>query len=151
MTSMLKITGAVALFLLCALTANATSLIISPSSIERVAPDRAAVFQLRNQMDRPISIPVRVFRWSQKGGVEKLEPTGDVVASPISAQLSPNSNRAVSVVRVSKEPLRSEEGYLVVIDEADPTRNTPEIESLSAQHVRQSFSVRRTSLGRRLI
>lgn len=45
MTSMLKITGAVALFLLCSLTANATSLIISPSSIERVAPDRAAVFQ----------------------------------------------------------------------------------------------------------
>lgn len=109
MTSILKSTGAVALLLLYTLTANATSLMISPSSIERVAPDRAAVFHLRNQMDRPISIKVRVFRWSQKGGVEKLEPTGDVVASPISAQLSPNGNRAVRVVRVSKEPLRSEE------------------------------------------
>ncbi|MDW9900380.1 fimbria/pilus periplasmic chaperone [Sinorhizobium meliloti] len=135
MTSILKSTGAVALLLLYTLTANATSLMISPSSIERVAPDRAAVFHLRNQMDRPISIKVRVFRWSQKGGVEKLEPTGDVVASPISAQLSPNGNRAVRVVRVSKEPLRSEEGYRVVIDEADPTRNTPEAESLSARHV----------------
>lgn len=135
MTSILKSTGAVALLLLYTLTANATSLMISPSSIERVAPDRAAVFHLRNQMDRPISIKVRVFRWSQKGGVEKLEPTGDVIASPISAQLSPNGNRAVRVVRVSKEPLRSEEGYRVVIDEADPTRNTPEAESLSARHV----------------
>lgn len=68
MTSILKSTGAVALLLLYTLTANATSLMISPSSIERVAPDRAAVFHLRNQMDRPISIKVRVFRWSQKGG-----------------------------------------------------------------------------------
>ncbi|CCM70890.1 putative membrane protein (plasmid) [Sinorhizobium meliloti Rm41] len=50
MTSILKSTGAVALLLLYTLTANATSLMISPSSIERVAPDRAAVFHLRNQM-----------------------------------------------------------------------------------------------------
>ncbi|WP_234705127.1 molecular chaperone [Sinorhizobium medicae] len=135
MTSILKSIGAAALFVLCTLAANAASLMISPSSIERVAPDRAAVLHLRNQTDRPISIEVRVFRWRQKGGVGKLEPTSDVVASPKSAQLSPHGSRVVSVVRVSKEPLRSEENYRVVIDEADPARNAPDTERLAMQHV----------------
>lgn len=117
MCSMLKSIGIAALFFLSALPANAASLMISPTSVERVAPDRAAVFHLRNQANRPLSIEVRVFRSSQKGGVEQLVPTSDVIASPTSAQLGPHGSRVISVVRVSKEPLRSEESYRVAIDE----------------------------------
>ena len=68
-------------------------------------------------MNRPLDIEVRVLRWSKEGGVEQLKPTNDVVASPPSARLPPHGNRIVSVVRVSKEPLRLEESYRVLIDE----------------------------------
>jgi fimbrial chaperone protein len=133
---MLKSIGVAVLFLLYALTANAASLIISPTSVERVAPDRAAVFHLRNQVSRPIGIEVRVLRWSNEGGVEQLKPTNDVVVSPPSVRLPPNGNRVVSVVRVSKEPLRSQETYRVVIDELpDPTDSTSGAESVAVQHV----------------
>jgi fimbrial chaperone protein len=136
MCSMLKSIGVAVLFLLHALPANAASLIISPTSAERVAPDRAAVFHLRNQVSRPVGIEVRVLRWSKKGGVEQLKPTSDVVASPPSARLPPNGSRVVSVVRVSKEPLGSEESYRVVIDELpDPTGSMSAAESVAVQHV----------------
>ncbi|YCI06533.1 molecular chaperone (plasmid) [Ensifer sp. D2-11] len=133
---MLKSIGVAALFSLYSLTVNAASLIISPTSVERIAPDRAAVFHLRSKVSHPVGIEVRVLRWSKKGGVEQLRPTSDVVASPPSARLAPNGTRVVSVVRVSKEPLRSEESYRVVIDELpDPTGSTSGAESVAVQHV----------------
>ena len=135
MYSMLKSIGVAVLFLLYALTSNAASLIISPTSVERVAPDRAAVFHLRNQVSRPVGIEVRVLRWSNEGGVEQLKPTNDVVASPPSVRLPPNGNRVVSVVRVSKEPLTSQETYRVVIDELPDPAGSTGAESVAVQHV----------------
>ncbi|PND20673.1 fimbrial biogenesis chaperone [Sinorhizobium meliloti] len=136
MCSMLKSIGLAVLLLLYTLTANAASLVISPTSVERVAPDRAAVLHLRNQVNRPVDIEVRVLRWSKEGGVEQLKPTNDVVASPPSARLPPHGNRIVSVVRVSKEPLRLEESYRVLIDELpDPKGSRSGAESVAVQHV----------------
>ncbi|YCI06115.1 hypothetical protein M1D34_29180 (plasmid) [Ensifer sp. D2-11] len=58
------------------------------------------------------------------------------IASSTSAGLAPDGSRVISVMRFSKEPLSSEESYLVVIDElADPLRSTSGGESLAVQYV----------------
>ena len=60
---------------------------------------------------------MRVYRWSQVNGEEKLEPTNDVIASPPSILLKPNGTHIVRVVRVSKTPTATEESYRLLIDQ----------------------------------
>ncbi|MGV1761022.1 fimbrial biogenesis chaperone [Rhizobium sp. A22-96] len=102
---------------------NAASLRVAPTSLELIAPAGTAVLNLANDGDHPINVQMRIFKWSQTGGVEKLEPTRDVVASPPSAKMSANGQYVVRVVRTSKAPVRSEETYRVIVDELpDPAR-----------------------------
>ncbi|ESZ61358.1 MULTISPECIES: molecular chaperone [unclassified Mesorhizobium] len=124
MRSMLSCIGATALLLLCAGTSHAASLRVAPTGLELIAPDSAAVLNLANDdAKRPINVQIRVFAWSQAGGIETLTPTTDVVASPPSTKLGPNAQYVVRVVRVSKAPVRAEESYRVIVDELpDPSR-----------------------------
>lgn len=111
---------------LCALyctTANASSVSISPTRLEMTAPQAADVITLRNVDKNPVNVQIRVFRWSQVGGVERLEPTADVVASPPATRVAAGSEYLVRVVRVSKAPVAAEESYRVLVDEIpDPAR-----------------------------
>ncbi|UGX87085.1 fimbrial biogenesis chaperone [Phyllobacterium meliloti] len=123
MRSMLKRIGAMGLFMLFCSTANAASLRVAPTSLDLTAPGSAAVLTLTNQAKRPINVQVRVFRWTQVNGVEQLEPTSDVVASPPSTVLTGNKDYLVRVIRVSKKPVAGEESYRVIVDELpDPSR-----------------------------
>ncbi|RNJ46135.1 pilus assembly protein [Mesorhizobium erdmanii] len=123
MRSMLKSISAIALLLLAAGLAQAASLRVAPTNIEMIAPDSAAALTLRNDAKQPINVQIRVFRWTQEGGIERLEPTSDVVASPPAAKLGPGADYLVRVVRVSKSAVAGEESYRVIIDELpDPSR-----------------------------
>lgn len=140
MRSMLRSIGAVIFLSLWAMGADAASLRVAPTTVELIAPDSAAVFNLRNDAKRPINVQVRVFRWSQEGGIERLEPTSDVVASPPSAQLAGNADYVVRVVRVSKAPVRTEESYRIVVDELpDPSRRKAGTVSLVVRHLLPVF------------
>jgi fimbrial chaperone protein len=120
---MLSCIAATTLFFLSASYANAASLRVAPTNLELIAPDSAATLNLTNEANRPINIQVRVFKWSQVNGVEQLEPTSDVVASPPSAKMQASADYVVRVVRVSKAPVRKEESYRVIVDELpDPSR-----------------------------
>jgi fimbrial chaperone protein len=44
----------------------------------------------------PINAQIRVFKWAQENGEEKLEPTEEVVASPPLATLAPNTDYTIS-------------------------------------------------------
>lgn len=124
MRSMLSCIGATAVLLLCAGLSHAASLRVAPTGLELIAPDASAVLNLSNDdAKRPINVQIRVFAWSQSGGIETLTPTTDVVASPPSTKLGPNAQYVVRVVRVSKAPVRAEESYRVIVDELpDPSR-----------------------------
>lgn len=109
--------------LLSAYCVNATSLRVAPTNLELIAPASTGVLNLANDDDHPINVQVRVFKWSQVGGIERLEPTRDVVASPPSAKMAPNGQYVVRVVRTSKALVKSEETYRVIVDELpDPAR-----------------------------
>jgi fimbrial chaperone protein len=93
------------------------SLQVAPVLVEVAAPGAAATLKLRNEGTTPIHAQIRVFRWSQVNGQEKLEPTHDVVASPPIATLSPRADYTVRLVRVNKAPVAHEESYRLMVDE----------------------------------
>jgi fimbrial chaperone protein len=108
---------AAALLALAPVSAGAASLQVSPVSIEVPAPGASATLKLRNDSAHALNAQVRVFRWSQTNGEEKLEATDDVVASPPIVNINPNSDYTVRIVRVTKRPLAKGETYRLLVDE----------------------------------
>jgi fimbrial chaperone protein len=110
----------------CTAPSNAASVRVAPTTADLLAPDSATTFNLRNEDNRPLNVQIRVFRWTQTGGADRLAPTTDVVASPPSQALEPNADYVVRVVRPAKQPVAGEESYRVVVDELpDPSRRQP--------------------------
>jgi fimbrial chaperone protein len=95
----------------------AASLQVSPVTLDIPAPGAAATIRLRNVGTAPLNAQMRVFKWSQENGEEKLEPTDEVVASPPLAALAPNTDYTVRLVRVSKKPLAGGATYRLLVDE----------------------------------
>ena len=98
-------------------SSNASSVRVAPTTVDLLAPDSATTLNLRNEDNRPINVQIRVFRWTQIDGVDRLSPTADVVASPPSQTLGPDTDYVVRIVRTSKQPVAGEESYRVVVDE----------------------------------
>jgi fimbrial chaperone protein len=101
--------------------ASSAQLRVEPVVLELNAPAAAGTLTLRNDEDNEATIQTRVLRWSQTGGVESLEPTTDVVASPPVVKLAPHADYVVRVVRVSKQQVRGEESYRVIVDQLPRT------------------------------
>jgi fimbrial chaperone protein len=114
--------------------ASAASLQVAPVLLEVVAPGAAATVTLRNNGDKPIATQVRVFRWIQEAGGERLEPTEDVVASPPAVELQPAQDYVARVVRVSKKPIAGEEAYRLFIDELPEAPQGRRTVSLVVRH-----------------
>jgi len=97
--------------------AAAATLQVAPVLVEVMAPSMASTLTLRNDGRDPVFAQIRVFRWTQEGGQERLEPTDEVVASPPSVTLARNTDYTVRVVRTTKRPLEGEESYRLFVDE----------------------------------
>ncbi|MBY8917085.1 molecular chaperone [Nitratireductor rhodophyticola] len=136
MRTLLTGLGAIALFALCGLSpSSAASLRVAPTTVDMIAPDSAAVLNLRNEANRPINVQVRVYRWTQEGGVDRLQPTRDVVASPPATQLPAGADYVLRIVRVARRPVQGEESYRVVVDELpDRARQRAGTVSLVVRH-----------------
>ncbi|MCO5064511.1 MAG: molecular chaperone [Rhizobiaceae bacterium] len=109
--------GALAILGAGIISACAASISVSPTTISLIAPAAASQVVLRNGAKEPVYVQIRVFKWSQVDGVEKLERTKAVVASPPTVKLSPDDEYVVRVVRLSKTPVRGEESYRLFVDE----------------------------------
>jgi fimbrial chaperone protein len=116
---MLAKTAVAALLLAGAsLPAKAGTLQVEPVLIDVTAAGASAsTVTLHNAGTAPINAQVRVFRWSQANGQEKLEPTDDVAASPPVLTIGPNGKNLVRIIRQSKEPIVGEESYRLLIDQ----------------------------------
>ena len=101
----------------------AASLQVAPVKVEVASPGAATTVKLRNEGTTSLNAQIRVFRWSQVNGEDKLEPTTDVVASPPLTKLSPKTDYTVRLVRVSKTPVAKEETYRLFIDELPDAAN----------------------------
>jgi fimbrial chaperone protein len=106
---------------------SAATLQVSPINIEVIAPTTTATETLTNIDGKGVlNCQVRVFKWTQVNGVDKLEPTKDVVASPPALTIKEGANATVRIVRLSKAPITKEETYRLLVDEipSAPTKGT---------------------------
>jgi fimbrial chaperone protein len=119
MRSMLAKTAVAALLLAAAsFPAKAGSLQVEPVLIDvTTAGSAASTVTLHNAGTTPINAQVRVFRWSQANGEEKLEPTDDVAASPPVLTIGPNGKNIVRIIRQTKQPVVGEESYRLLVDQ----------------------------------
>lgn len=119
--------------------AHATDLRVAPVMLEPLPGQRSTTLTILNGEDKPVRVQVRVMRWTQVNGEEKLEPTTDVIASPSQTQLQPGQHHLIRVVRTARTPISTEESYRVLVDEApDPAEARPDA---VAMVVRQSIPV----------
>jgi fimbrial chaperone protein len=120
-------------------SACAASLQVAPILLQVTAPGAATTATLRNTGSSPIATQIRVYRWIQEGGKERLEPTEDVVASPPAAELRPGQDYVVRIVRLAKSPVAGEEAYRLLIDELPEVSRSPRTVNFVVRHVLPLF------------
>jgi len=103
----------------------AGSMQVSPINIEMGQGISTTTENLENKGTTVITAQVRVFKWMQKDGKESLTPTTDVIASPPALKIQPGAKATVRIVRLSKEAIKGEESYRLIIDDIPPPPDKP--------------------------
>ncbi|MGV6939712.1 fimbrial biogenesis chaperone [Stenotrophomonas maltophilia] len=106
-----------ALSLLAAAPAGATSLQVAPTSLQLEARQRAGELWLTNSGTSPVRLQVRVFRWVQQDGQEQLLPTEELLATPPMQELGAGQQQLVRVMRPNHEPPATQQYYRLIVDE----------------------------------
>lgn len=96
---------------------NAGTLSVSPTLIDQKAPASTAALTVQTLGKEPMRVQVRLFRWVQVDGQDRLEPTRDVVASPPMLKVAPGMDYTVRIVRTAKRPVTGEESYRLLVDQ----------------------------------
>ena len=107
----------VAAALFCSTGTEAASLSVSPITVDVVTPATNATVTVRNGESRPLAAQIRVFRWTQADGKDRLDPTEDVVASPPVVTINGGADYVVRLERTTGHDFGGEEAYRVVVDE----------------------------------
>ena len=99
--------------------AAAASLQVAPIGLALTPQQQAEALWLSNSGEQTLTAQIRVFAWTQHGGVERLEPTDDIVLSPPLAEVTAGGRQMVRVVRTDPAaPLPSHEtAYRLIVDE----------------------------------
>jgi fimbrial chaperone protein len=108
---------AMALTCLAATGSHAAALRVAPVGLDVAHGGFTATLQVWNTGSAPVSIQVRVYRWTKKGGDDVLSPTKDVVASPPIATLKPGGENIIRIVRVASTKVTAREDYRVLVDQ----------------------------------
>lgn len=106
-----------ALCLLMAADAFATSLQVAPTSLQLEPRQRAGELWLTNSGTSPVKLQVRVFRWVQQDGREQLLPTDDLLATPPMQQLAAGQQQLVRVMRTVADAPAAQQHYRLIVDE----------------------------------
>ena len=99
------------------MAAHASSLQISPVTVELPPGQGASSITLRNPGKTPIYGQVRVFRWNQSPDDDALEATDDLVASPPLIRIEPQGEQMIRLVRRDAGAVTQERNYRVLVDE----------------------------------
>ncbi len=116
----LKRVALLAGFMLASSLAVASGLQVSPVSLTVPATQNAEGLWLSNTGDNVVSAQVRVYRWTQEGGEDKLTPSRGLVISPPMLQLPAGDRQLIRAIRLGAPPSGPgavQEAYRMIIDE----------------------------------
>ncbi|MES2057737.1 MAG: molecular chaperone [Pseudomonadota bacterium] len=97
--------------------AHAASLRISPIGVDMPSSDRAAAITIANTDAEPVSLQIRLYKWSQVDGEEKLDPATDMFVSPPAITVPAGKSYTIRVARPTASPVDGELSYRLLIDE----------------------------------
>jgi fimbrial chaperone protein len=115
-----RILSCVAALAMSQATAARGQLQAGPTLVEIAPGASAGRMTLSNTGDTAVSAQVRVFRWTQVDGEDRLTPTQDVVLSPGIARIEPGAQQVVRVVRQGNVASGQDQTYRIVVDELPP-------------------------------
>ena len=115
LTAAARIAAAVALFL-ASFAASAQSLSVLPVNVFLPSGQRAASLSLKNSGDKPTSIQVRAYDWSQKDDADQLIDSKLIVVSPPLVTIQPGSTQVVRLI-LRQPPVGSEATYRILLDQ----------------------------------
>lgn len=96
----------------------ASGLQVSPIGLRLAAAAPADALWLTNTGSETLHAQVRVYRWTQAGGKDVLEPSRDLVVSPPMVTIAPGDRQMVRVIRQVAPPANGvEAAYRVIVDE----------------------------------
>ena len=97
--------------------ASASGLQVSPVTLTLQAAQNADGLWLSNTGDTVVHAQVRVYRWTQENGAEKLTPSRELLVSPPMVQLAASERQLIRVIRTGAPAGTVEDSYRVIIDE----------------------------------
>ncbi len=105
--------------LLVAATLPLGSVTISPVSVHLAYGQKSASLNVRNTRREPMSVQMRIYRWTQDGEEDVLSPTSDVVLSPPMATIASGTTQTLRLLmRPSPtSAARQERHYRILLDE----------------------------------
>jgi fimbrial chaperone protein len=121
--------------------AHASAVVIWPVDPVIKAEEHATALWLENKGDKPVTLQVRTFAWSQPTGEDKLDRQDGIVASPPIATVAPGGRQLVRIIRRAPGPV-PESCYRLLIDElptAPPTGATGPLQAALAVQMRYSI------------
>lgn len=96
----------------------AASLQVAPTSVELQPGEKGEAVWLSNtDADAPVRAQVRLFRWTQHDGEDRLEPTRDLAISPPLVELAGSARQLVRVIRTGAPPTGAETSFRIIVDE----------------------------------
>jgi fimbrial chaperone protein len=105
--------------------AKASSLEISPVSVNLVAGQSAKVIEIRNRGGSSVAIQIRAYAWSQSGNSDVLVPTRDIILSPPIFTISAGGSQTIRLL-LRRPGGAGERSYRLLLDEVlspDAQRN----------------------------
>jgi fimbrial chaperone protein len=115
LTAAARIAAAVALFL-AGYGAGAQSLSVLPVNVFLQPGQRTATLSITNSADKPTSIQVRAYDWSQKNDEDQLTASNVVVVSPPLVTIAAGGTQVVRLI-LRQPPIGSEATYRIILDQ----------------------------------
>lgn len=97
-------------------SAAAAGLQVAPTTVEIPAARQAGGLYLTNTGPDALHAQVRVFRWTQEGGEDRLESATELAVSPPMLEIPAGAEQLVRVVRLGPAPA-AETSFRLVVDE----------------------------------
>lgn len=127
----------------------ALGLTVSPFRLVVTDPQTTGVFTLHNDGERSMYVQLRSVGWQQVNGEDQFPRTSDVFVNPPMVTIPAHGEQKIRIIRISKQPIMSEESYKLMIDELPPdiSRRKPNQVEFITRYVMPVFFVPKTKLS----
>jgi fimbrial chaperone protein len=115
LTAAARIAAAVAIFL-AVRSAGGQSLSVLPVNVFLSAGQKTETLSVTNSGDRPTSIQVRAYDWSQKNDEDQLTASKVVAVSPPLVTIAPAATQVVRLI-LRQPPAGGEATYRIILDQ----------------------------------